>query len=224
MEKLKFIGYGGATNVKLGGNCSYIIDNDNLLIIDACEEATNKLLKNKVFRNIKNVYIAITHTHYDHVGGLGVLIWYLAYELKIIPKIIYNDETYKKTLSELFSITGVKEKTYNFIHEKDLKLSFKVNMLPTTHTDDLQCFGIMFTDKLGKYYYTGDTNDIEFIKKLSSDDSVKTIYCEVSEDSPKKHIVLNDLLNLNKKKFILMHFTSNKVYKKAKRNSFKTAK
>lgn len=33
-------------------------------------------------------------------------------------------------------------------------------MQRTTHTPKLQCFGIIFQDKLGKCYYTGDTNDI----------------------------------------------------------------
>ena len=56
MEKLNFIGIGGATTIELGGNCCYIKDNNNLLIIDTCEEATKKLLDVGAFDNIKNIY------------------------------------------------------------------------------------------------------------------------------------------------------------------------
>ena len=151
IEKLNFIGIGGATTIELGGNCCYIKDNDNLLIIDACEEATKKLLNVGAFDDIKNIYIAITHTHYDHVAGLGVLIWYSNFYLSIVPHIIYNDETYKKTLYDLLRITGVDEKLFKFVDEQSLNFSFDVNMQPTPHSPKLQCFGIMFKDKFGKY-------------------------------------------------------------------------
>lgn len=44
MKKLNFIGIGGATNIDFGGNCCYLKEQDNLLIIDACESATEKLI------------------------------------------------------------------------------------------------------------------------------------------------------------------------------------
>ena len=34
MKELNFIGIGGATNIKLGGNCCYLKDGNNLLVID----------------------------------------------------------------------------------------------------------------------------------------------------------------------------------------------
>ena len=59
MKKLNFIGIGGATNIELGGNCCYLKDNDNLLFIDMCESATERLEKEEVFKDVKNIYIAI---------------------------------------------------------------------------------------------------------------------------------------------------------------------
>lgn len=91
MKKLSFIGIGGATNIELGGNCSYLKEEDNLLVIDMCEGATEKLEKANAFKDIKNIYVAIINTHFDHVAGLGVFIWYCNFNLNINPKIIYNN-------------------------------------------------------------------------------------------------------------------------------------
>ena len=224
MEKLNFIGIGGATTIELGGNCCYIKENENLLIIDVCEEASKKLLNTGAFDNIKNIYIAITHTHYDHVAGLGVLIWYSNFYLNIVPQIIYNDETYKQTLSDLLRITGVDNKFFKFINEQSLNFTFNVNMQPTPHSPMLQCFGIMFEDEYGKYYYTGDTKDIDYIRKLSEDESVKTIYTEVAEETYDVHIKYDDLLDLDKNKLVLMHFDTFRLYERAIKEGFEIAR
>lgn len=223
MEKLNFIGIGGATTIELGGNCCYIKDNDNLLIIDACEEATKKLLDAGAFDEIKNIYIAITHTHYDHIAGLGVLIWYSNFYLNITPHIIYNDETYKQTLCDLLRITGVDDKFFKFIDEQSLNFSFDVNMQPTPHSPNLQCFGIMFKDEFGKYYYTGDTRDIDYIRELSNDESIKTIYTEVAEETYDVHIKYDDIIDLNKDKLVLMHFDTYRLYERAIKDGFQIA-
>ncbi len=223
MEKLKFIGIGGATNIELGGNCCYIKDNDNLLIIDVCEDATKKLLNVGAFKNINNIYIVITHTHYDHIAGLGILIWYSNFYLNIVPQIIYNDETYKQTLCELLRITGVDDKYFMFINEQLLNFDFKINMQQTSHSPKLQCFGIMFEDRLGRYYYTGDTKDIDYIKKLSNDESVKTIYTEVAEETYDVHIKYDDIIELDKNKLVLMHFDTFRLYERAIKDGFNIA-
>lgn len=223
MEKLNFIGIGGATNIKLGGNCCFIKDKDNLLIIDACEEATKKLIDAGAFTDIKNIYIVITHTHYDHVAGLGVLIWYSNFYLSIIPQIIYNDDKYKSTLNDLLRITGVDEKLFGFVNESLLNFDFSINMKPTTHSPNLQCFGIMFEDSEGKYYYTGDTKDFKYVRELSMDSSVKTIYSEVATETYDVHIKYEDIKDLDKNKLVLMHFDTVELYKRVKKDGFRTA-
>ena len=221
MKKFKFIGLGGAINVAQGGNSCFLKEKDNLFIIDVSEGATKKLLDVGAFEGINNIYIAITHTHCDHVAGLGVLIWYANAFLNIKPNIIYNDNGYKKHLHELLKVTGVEDKHYEFIHEKDLNFSFCVNMQPTTHAEYLQCFGIMFEDKDGKYYYTGDSNDYKYVRKLAKDDSVKTIYCEVATDTFDVHIKYDDIKDLDKDKLVLMHFNTVELCKRVKKDGFK---
>ena len=224
MKRLEFIGVGGATNIEFGGNGCFVKDNNNLVIIDTPEEATKKLLDAKAFNKVNNIYIILTHAHYDHVAGLGVLVWYVNFYLNIKPNIIYSTNKYKRTINKLLKITGVHSKFYNFIKDKDTNLSFKINMVPTIHSEGLECFGIMFEDKDGKYYYTGDTKDINYIKELNDDPEVKIIYSEVATETYDAHIKYDDIKDLNKEKFVLMHFDKIELYNKAKKDGFNVGK
>lgn len=224
MKKLSFIGIGGSTNIELGGNCCYLKEKDNLLVIDMCEGATEKLEKAGAFKGIKNIYIVITHTHFDHVAGLGVFIWYCNFNLNISPKIIYSNFKYLHTLQKLLKLTGVNKKLVKFVRDSSFKINdLKLNMQRTTHTPKLQCFGIMFQDRLGKYYYTSDTNDINYIKELCEDKTIKIIYTEIATETYDAHIKYDDIINLEKEKLILMHFDTVELYKKAINAGFKVA-
>ena len=224
MKKLNFIGIGGATNIELGGNCCYLKDNDNLLLIDMCESATERFEKEEAFKDVKNIYIAITHTHFDHVAGLGVFIWYCNFHLNISPKIIYSNFKYKSHLKKLLKLTGVDKKYVDFIKDSSFKINdLTLNMQPTTHTPKLQCLGIMLEDKEGKYYYTGDTNDINYIKALCEDETVKKIYTEVATETYDVHIKYDDVFDLNKEKLVLMHFDTMELYNKAMKDGFEVA-
>lgn len=222
MKRLAFIGIGGAINLELGGTSCFIKENGSLLVINACEGATKKLLEARAFDGINNVYIAITHTHFDHIAGLGVLIWYCRIQLKITPHIIFENEAHRQTLGELFRLTGIRNNQCNFIPEDSLGFSFSVEMTPTSHSSDLQCYGIMFEDESGKYYYSGDTSDIEQIRNLCDNPAVRAIYCEVSPNLD-EHISYDDIQELDKSKLILMHFTNMDIYNRAIADGFTVA-
>lgn len=224
MKKFNFLGVGGATNIKLGGNSCYYKEKDNLIIIDTCESATEKLLNNNAFNKVNNIYIIITHTHYDHVAGLGVLIWYSNFYLNIKPKLVYSDFKYQRHLKKLLKLNGVDLKYIEFIKDTSCNVNnLKFKMLPTNHTKKLQCHGIMFDDGIDKIYYSGDTKDIDFIKKLVEDNSIKIIYTEVATESYDVHIKYDDIKDLNKEKLVLMHFDTCELYKRAKKDGFKVA-
>ena len=152
-----------------------------------------------------------------------MLIWYSNFNLNLIPQIICGDEPFRQTLNKLLTITGVERRLYEFVDEKALELDFSVHMQPTPHTSDMQCFGIMFEDKDGKYYYTGDTRDIDYIRRLSNDASVKTIYVEVAEQTFDMHMKYEDIIDLDRNKLVLMHFSTLRLYERAKKDGFKVA-
>lgn len=225
MKDLNFVGIGGAVNIGLGGNCCFYKDDDKLLVIDMCEGVTEKLKKINTFDNIKDIYIIITHTHFDHVAGLGVFIWYCNFILNIKPKLLYSSNKYLKTIMKLLKLTGVNINLVEFIKDIDFKINkLSIKLQPTSHAPELQCFGIMFSDKEGKYYYSGDTNDIDYIKKLNNNPSIKKIYTETSTETYDVHIKYDDLLKLDKEKLVLMHFNTIELYNRAKKEGFNIAK
>lgn len=225
MQELKFLGCGGATNVELGGNCAYLKHENNLFLIDCCEDAAKKLLEKDLFNGVENVYIALTHMHFDHVAGIGTLIWFCNFRLNIKPKIIINSKKFKKTLIKFFKLGGINPKRVEFISQADFTFEgLTLEMKRTKHAEELECYGIMFSDELGQYYYSGDTKDFENIKQLSLDENIKTIYCEVSEFSHSVHLCYEDLKTLSKEKIILMHFNTKELYEQVVKDGYKVAK
>lgn len=225
MKELKFIGIGGAVTLELGGNCAYLKDDKTLLLIDCCEDATTKLKNREAFNNIENIVIAITHTHSDHVAGLGTFVWYCNFLLNIKPKIISNSKSFELHLRQLLKLLGVEEKFFEFVNPANVMVDdCKIEMMPTTHTSSLECFGIMFTDEEGKYYYTGDTNDFELVKNLVNSSQVKKIYCEVSWKTYNAHIEYEMLKELKCDKLVLMHFEDVELYNQAILDGFDVAK
>jgi ribonuclease BN (tRNA processing enzyme) len=183
-----------------------------------------KLFNAKALDNLKEIIVAITHTHSDHIAGLGTFIWYSNFLLNIKPKIISNSKKFEEHTIKLLTLLGVDGKYYEFVSASELIIDgCTLEMLPTTHTDKLDSFGIMFSDNIGKYYYTGDTNNIEFVKKLVYDNSILKIYSECSWESYGAHIDHKELLNLPKEKFVLMHFEDVKLYDYMKSSGFTVA-
>ena len=225
MQELMFLGCGGATNVEMGGNCAYLKNQNNLLLIDCCEDAAKKLLDKNLFENLESVYIALTHMHFDHVAGIGTLIWFCNFRLNIKPKIIINSKKFKRRLIKFFKLGGVNPKRVEFVEQQEFVFEdLTLEMNKTNHAEELECYGIMFKDKLGKYYYSGDTRDFELIRKFSLDENIKTIYCEVSENSHGVHLCYDDIKTLNKEKFVLMHFNTKELYEQVVKDEYKVAK
>lgn len=225
MKDLKFIGIGGAYALGLGGNCAYLKDDNTLLLIDCCEDATIKLKENNAFKDVKEIVIAITHTHADHCAGLGTLIWYSNFLLNIKPKIISNSQSFELHLRELLKLLGVEEKFFEFVNPLNIMVdNCKIEMIPTTHTSILESFGILFTDNEGKYYYTGDTNDFENIRNLVNNNQIKKIYCEASWKSYNAHIEYEKLKEIKCDKLVLMHFENIDLYNLAIKDGFNVAK
>lgn len=225
MRELKFLSCGGALNLEMGANCAFIKHKKNLLLIDCCEEATRKLFNLHLFDGIENVYVALTHMHFDHVGGIGTLIWFCNFCLGFKPKIIINSKRFKKSLMKFLQLGGVKLELVEFVEQTEFKFDdLTLSMRKTQHADGLECYGIMFKDGDGEYYYTGDTRDLKTVQAFEKSHNVKKIYCEVSEHDYGSHLKYEDLKTLSKDKLIFMHFNSKELYKQIVKDGFKVAK
>ena len=106
---IQFIGNGSAFNTRLGDNWAFIKGEESLILID-CGGDTFTNLKEKDLLNYKRLYIIITHTHPDHIGSLGNLIFYSHYKKGIKPKIFFP---HRKTIEDLLSYMVVSKELYN---------------------------------------------------------------------------------------------------------------
>lgn len=72
---LKFIGIGSAFNTDLGNTSAYIKKEDRMLLIDCGGTVFHELQKQKLLEGVNQIYMIITHTHPDHVGSVGEVIF-----------------------------------------------------------------------------------------------------------------------------------------------------
>lgn len=228
---LKFIGTGSAFNTKLGNTSAYYKENGNLLLIDCGESVFGRILDLNLLDDVNNVYIAITHTHGDHVGSLSSLVLYLNIMKGIVPNILITTEdsaeSQENTFSTILSIGGVVEGEYEFTYCDMMEEVFEglitINMPTIEHSKKLTSYAVelIFNDKI--IYYVGDNNDEKYIKsivkKLNKSD---IIYTDGTNREYKNsvHISLNKLCEIipeqKRKQTYCMHFDSYATIQDAK--------
>ena len=98
--KLKFLGSGSAFNSTLGNTSAYIKqNNDELILIDCGGNIYERIMAGDILNDsIKYVNIFITHTHPDHCGSLGDVIFYCYYKLGIKINVFCVDSNITKIL------------------------------------------------------------------------------------------------------------------------------
>jgi ribonuclease BN (tRNA processing enzyme) len=160
---LNFIGIGSAFNTELGNTSAFVKNNNNLLLIDCGGTVFHRLQELDLFEGLENLYIIITHTHPDHVGSLGEVIFYAYYILKRRPTIFFA----KKELIEGFLTSiGVSAEMYKLnsferIDMNDTQLGeYSIEFLPVSHVDTIPAYGFIIKLDGKVFYYSGDANDI----------------------------------------------------------------
>lgn len=73
--ELKFLGRGSAFNVEQGNTSAYYRSGEDMLLIDCGCTVFYEIRKRCLLCGIENLYIAITHSHSDHIGSLADLIF-----------------------------------------------------------------------------------------------------------------------------------------------------
>lgn len=219
MKELQFFGIGGALNHNFAPNCAALINKHNFVIIDPNVHCIGKLIKNEILsEQTTEIIIIITHTHADHISGLGALIWQCGIIYKKTPIILANSKKFKKHIEKLLTMMGIDKQYYTFSQKNNITFNdINIQARKTIHTPDLDCFGIEFQDANGKYYYSGDTKELEYIKTIGNNDDYKDVYVEVS-NYPKSHLDYEIVKNFTgAKKFIAMHFESLQLYEQVKK-------
>lgn len=209
---LKFIGSGSAFNTKLGNNSAYIKENGVLFLIDCGELTFDRILKSNLLDDVNEIHIACTHTHPDHIGSLGSLIFYCYYIKKIKP-VFYSAHTDFLVLLNIMGICTEHCEFKNYAVSPIAKienLNLEISFIIVKHAKELNSFGILIC-KNGKelVYYSGDSCDIEEnILNGLKNNSISMIY----QDTCKADYYGNVHLSLRKLTEIIPIELRNKVW------------
>ena len=216
---LKFFGKGSA--FADDNTCAYFIDNRDMVLIDFSLEAFPKF-RRLDFTDIDTIYILVTHTHGDHISGIGTLIHYAFHYLNIPVIVAAPSDTIIYNMKFLLDkIEGCRKEAYSVISTNKLNKYWFRASIPTTHTSTHKdnCFGYALLVDKTLTVYTGDTNKLEpFVSFLVFTSAArKCMYTEICANDSNVHLqidkFLDDLIELQRQgtEVYLMHLDNEKV-------------
>lgn len=173
---LEFIGTGSAFNTKLGNNSAFIKKGKTLFLIDCGSNIFTRIQQANLLDGIKDVYVLITHTHPDHIGSLGDLIFYGYYSMGEIGKPNVTVISPRDLgITDILSHVGVKVNAYNLLEFKeearisnnDIRMYIKAYKSP--HVDELISYGYYLEYFNTKIFYSGDS-------KVVNQDAIHMLY------------------------------------------------
>ncbi len=228
---LKFLGMGSAFNTELGNNSAYIKNEDSLFLIDCGGMVFHLLQKNDLIYDSKNIHVFITHTHPDHIGSLGDLIFYMFYIKGIKINIHFPD---KKLLKNLLTLLGVNRNFYilhdecivdfEFVESKRIVVEF----LQAEHVETIPAYSLLINFEDFRMYYSGDTYVLpDFILEMLEDGYLTHLYHDTSgwDSEENKHMPFNRLKKLIKPEYrervYCMHFDKGADFEEIRQEGFK---
>ena len=189
---LKFLGRGSAFTDE--HNSAYFVENDELILID-CPMSAFQRLKEMNLALYDHIYVLITHTHGDHVGGLGMLIDLLQFSVKTPVTVIAPSKEVEADLFYFITrVEGCNTAWYELINVEELEKDWFVKVIPTTHSEELEgkCFGLYLMVEGNKVIYTGDTNTLVPFEGYFENGMY--LYCEISAYKSPVHLYCSDIV------------------------------
>jgi ribonuclease BN (tRNA processing enzyme) len=196
---LSFVGTGSAFNHTLGNNSAYLKRISTMVLIDCGGTVFHRIQTLNLLKDIKDLYVVITHMHPDHIGSLGDLIFYTYYMLQFKTTIIYPDLT---SLTNLLYNMGVTKEFYDAqpagkeLMVNSLTENIKFEYIVQQHTNTLNSYGYIFTVDDIKVFYSGDSKSIpNLILERFQTGEINYLYQDTcSYDIPNiPHLPLNKL-------------------------------
>lgn len=140
----------------------FVTDNNELVVIDCSVSAFQKL-KQLRLKDYTHIYVHITHTHSDHVGGLSLFVQYMYFTLHRVITIIAPSYIVKQDIKKLLSIEGCADDWYVITDVEKCNKNWINASILTDHTPQLhgKCFGYSLNINGKTIIYTGDTNTLE---------------------------------------------------------------
>lgn len=164
---LQFIGTGSAFNTKLGNNSAFIKKDNTLFMIDCGSNTFDRILQSNLLEDVEHIYVLMTHTHPDHIGSLGDLIFYSYYSMGKMGEPCLTVLAPKElTTNVILKAMGVTTQLYHsekfnesFYLQKD-GLDIFIDGRKVNHVAELPSYGYVLMYNEENCYYSGDTNGI----------------------------------------------------------------
>lgn len=167
---LNFIGRGSAFNTKEGNNSAFIKDGSKIILFDCGSDTFSTIQELNLLEGIDEIHAVISHTHPDHIGSLGDLIFYGYYVLKKEqPAVtIYTHKSHE--LPSLLKLMGVSGEKYNLEYMKidigetiNLSKDNDIIIIPVkaSHTKNLFCLSFIIDYKGETAFYSADSNKLD---------------------------------------------------------------
>ncbi len=188
---LTFLGRGSAFADE--HNSAFFIHDGNLILID-CPMSSFEKLNDMNLTLFDHIYLLVTHTHGDHVSGIGMLVDLLQFSVRTPITVVAPSKEVEGDLFYLLSrIEGCNESWYELINTEELDTDWFVCSIQTSHTEELagKCFGYCLTVEGNRVVYTGDTNTLVPYEKYISDGAY--LYTEVSAYKSPVHLYCADI-------------------------------
>ena len=191
---------------------AYFVTSENELVVIDCPVSAFQKLKNKPLLEYEDIYVLITHTHGDHIGGLGLFAQFAYFVAKKNIIIVAPSDEVAKDIETILRIEGNEPSWYKLITVSELEgKKWFVRAILTEHSPQLKgkCFGYQLYVDGENCVYTGDTCTLEPFKHYLKP---KThLYVDVSAKYGMIHLKLEDILPVFKRlieidvKISLMH-------------------
>ena len=190
---LSFLGNGAGFS-KEHTSAYFDTDKREMVIIDL-SLLNEKKLEEMDLSYYDKFFILITHTHSDHISGLGLWIQWVQFVLKKEVTIIAPSEKVKENIIYLLTeLDGCDSSWYTVLTANEVSEPWFGSAIPTAHSPQLEgkCFGYRLNIGGKNVIYTGDTSTLAPFKPFLTQNC--ELYVDVSINYGMIHLKLEDAL------------------------------